>query len=125
MFKKLSLAAVALSVGAIAMAPTAAEAQRYGGNGYNNGYGNGYYDRGYNDRGYDSRRYDDNRRYQYRDRRCSGGGTGTVIGAIAGGLLGRTVDTHGDRLGGTLIGGVGGALVGRAIDKSGNPRYCR
>ncbi len=44
MFKKLSLAAVALSIGAAAIAPTAAEAQRYYGNGYNNG---GYYDRGY------------------------------------------------------------------------------
>ena len=48
-----------------------------------------------------------------------------MIGAIAGGLLGRTVDTRGDRLGGTLIGGVAGALAGRAIDKSGNPGYCR
>jgi len=116
MFKKLSLAAVALSIGAAAIAPTAAEAQRYYGNGYNNG---GYnYDRGYNARRYDNRHY-------YRDRRCSDGGTGTVIGAIAGGLLGRTVDTRGDRLGGTLIGGVAGALAGRAIDKSGNPGYCR
>jgi len=119
MFKKLSLAAVALSIGVAAIAPTAAEAQRYNGNRYGNGYNNGYYDRGYNARRYDNRRYD------YSNRRCSDGGTGTVIGAIAGGLLGRTVDTRGDRLGGTLIGGVAGALAGRAIDKSDNPRYCR
>lgn len=115
-----------MSIGAAAVAPTAAEAQRYYGNGYNNGgyYDRGYYDRGSNyDRGYNARRYDN--RYYYRDRRCSNGGTGTVIGAIAGGLLGRTVDTRGDRLGGTLIGGVAGALAGRAIDKSGNPGYCR
>ncbi len=106
MFKKLSLAAVALSIGAAAMTPTAANAQRY-------------YDRGYN-----ARRYDDNRHY-YRNRRCSNGGTGTVLGAIAGGLLGRTIDNSGDRLAGTLIGGVGGALAGRAIERSDNPRYCR
>ncbi|WEK44176.1 MAG: glycine zipper 2TM domain-containing protein [Candidatus Sphingomonas colombiensis] len=122
MFKKLSLAAVALSIGAAAIAPSAAEAQRY--NGYGNGYGNGYNNRGHYDRDYDARRYD-NRRYHYRDRGCSDGATGTVVGAIAGGLLGRTVDTRGDRLGGTLIGGVAGALAGRAIDKSGNRGYCR
>ena len=124
MFTKLSLAAIALSIGAAAVAPTAADAQRYRGyDQYNNG---GYYDRGYYDRGYDARRYDnryDARRYQYRDRRCSNGGTGTVLGAIAGGLVGNAADRGG--MGGTLIGGVAGALAGRAIDKSGNPRYCR
>lgn len=124
MFKKLSLAAVALSIGAAAMTPTAAEAQRYYDRGYNNGYYDRSYDRGYYDRGYNARRYDDNRHY-YRNRRCSNGGTGTVLGAIAGGLLGRSIDNSGDRLAGTLIGGVGGALAGRAIERSDNPRYCR
>ena len=45
--------------------------------------------------------------------------------AVAGGLLGRTIDTDGDRTLGTLIGGAGGALAGRAIERSGRPGYCR
>ncbi|MBV8238797.1 MAG: hypothetical protein JO221_08505, partial [Sphingomonas sp.] len=55
MFKKLSLAAVALSIGAAAMTPTAANAQRYYDRGYNNGYYDRGYDRGYYDRGYNAR----------------------------------------------------------------------
>lgn len=119
MSTQLSFAGAALALAAAALVPAAAGAQRY--DGYHNqqqGYGGRGYDRG-PDRRYDSRRY------AYRDRRCSSGGTGTVVGAIAGGLLGRTIDTRGDRLGGTLLGGVAGALAGRAIDKSGNPRGCR
>ena len=48
------------------------------------------------------------------------GTTGTVVGAVGGALLGRTIDTDGDRMTGTLLGGVAGALAGRAIEKGGN-----
>jgi uncharacterized protein YcfJ len=41
-----------------------------------------------------------------------------VVGGVAGALLGRTVDTHGDRTTGTVLGAAGGALAGHAIDKS-------
>ncbi|NJR78675.1 glycine zipper 2TM domain-containing protein [Sphingomonas corticis] len=116
MFKQLTLAGVALVMGASAVVPTTADAQRYRG-GYDRYYDNG---RGYRD--YD-RRYD-NRRYNY-NRRCNGGTTGTIVGAIAGGLLGRAIDTRGDRTLGTVLGGVGGAVAGNAIEKSNNPRYCR
>ncbi|KQT31269.1 hypothetical protein ASG29_14985 [Sphingomonas sp. Leaf412] len=115
MFKQLTLAGVALVMGASALVPTAADAQRY----------RGGYDRSYNDRGYrDYDRRDDRRRYNY-NRRCSGGTTGTIVGAIAGGLLGRAIDTRGDRTLGTVLGGVGGAVAGNAVEKSNNPRYCR
>lgn len=76
---------------------------------------------------------DAQRRYQYRefkDRnghwRCRkpDGTTGTIIGGVAGALVGRTIDTRGDRTIGTLGGAVAGALAGRAIEKSG-AKSCR
>jgi hypothetical protein len=121
MFKQFTLAIAALSMGSAALVPAAAEAQRYGDR-YERRYDDrGYYrDRGY--RNYDRRGYD--RRYSY-NRRCNDGTTGTIVGAIAGGLLGRTIDSRGDRTLGTVLGGVGGAVAGNAIGKSNNPRYCR
>ena len=44
--------------------------------------------------------------------------TGTVIGAVTGGLLGRTVAGRGDRTEGTLIGAGVGAVAGHQIAKS-------
>lgn len=144
MFKKLSLATAA-AVTALVALPAAAEAQPRGNayGYYNNSaharayHGDRYerrdryyrgdrYDRRYDDRysrrGYDDRYYDeryDERRY---DRRCSGT-TGTIIGGVAGALLGREVtrDRYRGRSGttGAIVGGAAGALAGRAIDKSG------
>jgi outer membrane lipoprotein SlyB len=81
------------------------------------------------------RRYRDGRDYnyrQYRDNRgrvrCkkNNGTTGTIIGGVGGALLGRTIDTRGDRTLGTLGGAAAGALAGRAIDKGSSDRsYCR
>ena len=118
MFKTLTLAGAALAMGATAIVPAAADAQRYRGgyDRYYDGRDRGYY------RDYDRRGYD--RRYNY-NRRCSSGTTGTIVGAIAGGLLGRAIDTRGDRTLGTVLGGVGGAVAGNAVEKSNNPRYCR
>lgn len=76
---------------------------------------------------------DARRRYSYREWRGNDGRvrcrkpdgtTGLVVGAVAGGLLGRTIDTRGDRTLGTVLGGVGGALAGREIERSGK-RECR
>lgn len=134
--KKIALAASAALAGTM-LIPAAAQAQ------YADGYGNGnYYERGYYqpvqhryrpgdyygerrgyrrgyDRRYDRRRYDDRR---YRRGRCrDDGDTGTIIGAIAGGLLGHEVAEgrrgRGDGTAGAIIGGVAGALAGRAIDR--------
>ena len=49
--------------------------------------------------------------------RCSSS-TGTIIGAIAGGLLGREIAGRGDRTVGAIIGAGAGALAGRAIDRN-------
>lgn len=46
--------------------------------------------------------------------------TGTVIGAIAGGLLGNAVSRGGGRTGGTVIGAVGGAVVGNQLARQNN-----
>lgn len=46
------------------------------------------------------------------------GTTGTIVGAIAGGVLGNVIAPGGSKTLGTIIGGAGGALAGRAIDKN-------
>jgi hypothetical protein len=45
--------------------------------------------------------------------RRSNGTTGLIIGAAGGALLGRAVDTHGERTTGTVLGAAVGALLGR------------
>ncbi|HST37429.1 MAG TPA: hypothetical protein VLK25_12470, partial [Allosphingosinicella sp.] len=103
MFKKIALSTVAAAA-ALTVLPAAAEAQsRY--NYYGDGYHQGRsYDARYDDNRYD-RRYNNSRRYNQRysnsrygnhyGQRCSTGSTGTIIGAIAGGLLGREVAGRG------------------------------
>ncbi|HJQ15374.1 MAG TPA: glycine zipper 2TM domain-containing protein [Allosphingosinicella sp.] len=136
MLKKISLAAVAVSTALTAL-PAAAEARphRYYGDGYySRGYDSGYYDSGYYGRGYGHRyqrgdydgrgygsRYYGRSRYYYG--RCRDSGTtGTIIGAIAGGLIGHEVAQggryrRGDGTAGAIIGAGIGALAGREIDR--------
>ncbi|MFM9852262.1 MAG: glycine zipper 2TM domain-containing protein [Sphingomonadaceae bacterium] len=80
-------------------------------------------DRGYrNDRDY-RREADYNREQGYRSSQCDKGTGGTIIGAIAGGLLGHeVVGRRGDKTAGVIIGAGVGALAGRAIDRAGNRR---
>lgn len=121
---KTFLIAAAASITALTGLATAAPAEA-----------RGYYERDYRDyrsgdyyRG-DRRAYRDQRRH-YRDQRrsyrndrryyrnCDSGTGGTIIGAIAGGLLGHEVaGRNGDRTAGVLIGGAVGAVAGRAIDR--------
>ena len=77
---------------------------------------------------------DAQRRYKYREwrgedgrTRCRkpNGTTGLVVGGVAGALLGRTIDTGGDRTIGTLGGAAAGALAGRAIDRGSSSKRCR
>ena len=131
MFKRFTLAAAALAMGTTALIPaTPAAAQRYDGyygqrydrgyNRYNDRYSNDRYSETQYDGRYNDRGYQDYRRYK----KCKNQGTaGTIIGAIAGGLLGRSL--RGDNATGSIIGGAAGALAGRAIDKSDRPGYCR
>ncbi|HUD93211.1 glycine zipper 2TM domain-containing protein [Sphingobium sp.] len=73
-------------------------------------------DHGRRDHHYADRRgYRDDRGYRCRK---SGGTTGLLVGGVAGALLGRAVDTQGDRAPGTIIGAGAGALAGRAIDRN-------
>lgn len=48
--------------------------------------------------------------------------TGTVVGALGGGLLGNAITDGGT--GGTLLGAGAGALAGREIAKSGGKKKC-
>lgn len=52
------------------------------------------------------------------------GTTGLIIGAAGGALVGRAIDTRGERATGTIIGAATGALLGRHIDRNRKVR-CR
>ena len=47
------------------------------------------------------------------------GTTGLIVGAAGGALVGRAIDTHGQRATGTILGAAAGALVGRSIQRGG------
>ncbi len=51
------------------------------------------------------------------------GTTGLIVGAAGGALIGRAIDTRGERATGTILGAAAGALLGREIERG---RYrCR
>jgi Glycine zipper 2TM domain len=59
--------------------------------------------------------------------RCkrSNGTTGLIVGAAGGALVGRAIDTRGERATGTIIGAAAGALLGREVDRSRKRYRCR
>ncbi len=131
MNKTLISAAMGMSVLATAFTATPASAQRgyapqdgYYEQGYQGEYrdrGRGYRDdgRGY-DRGYRGEGYRGRPNYYRGDRRCGSGATGTVLGAVAGALLGGEIGRGSSyrRSGtGTIVGAGAGALIGREIDR--------
>ncbi|GHH26732.1 hypothetical protein GCM10008023_41690 [Sphingomonas glacialis] len=83
------------------------------------GYYNAREPQGYTDRD----DYPQQQNY-YQGERCKSGTTGAILGAVAGGLLGREIGRGGqyDRPSttGLILGAGGGALAGRAIERSGN-----
>jgi hypothetical protein len=91
---------------------------------YRDRRGHRYDDRYYGGRGryHDERIYRNTRVWRGHDGRyyCrkSNGTTGLIIGAAGGALLGRSVDTYGDRTTGTVLGAALGALLGREVDRS-------
>ena len=116
MFRKITLAAAGAAT--LAMVPTAAQAN------HRDGYRDyGRYEQSYRGdrRGYDNRYYGRSS-VRYNGRRCSGT-TGTIVGGVAGALLGREVtrNRYRGRSGttGAILGGAIGALAGRSIQKSG------
>lgn len=52
-------------------------------------------------------------------------GAGSIIGAIAGGLLGNTIGHGGGRAAATALGVMGGALVGNSVEANGSPAYAQ
>ena len=54
---------------------------------------------------------------RYRCKRPNGT-TGMIVGAAGGALLGRAIDTRGERATGTILGAAAGALVGRSIERN-------
>ena len=48
------------------------------------------------------------------------GTTGLIVGAAGGALLGRAIDTRGERATGTILGAAAGALVGRQVERGRN-----
>lgn len=130
MFKKLSIATAAIAMGATSLvAPSVASAAPIAITAAPTAFTAATFDTGVTDyqryRDRDRRYYGNDRRNNNRrtPQRCSST-EGTVIGAVAGGLLGNTVAGNGNRLLGTVIGGGAGALAGREIDRSGQPRRC-
>ena len=63
---------------------------------------------------------DDGRYYCKR----SNGTTGLIVGAAAGALVGRAIDTRGERATGTILGAAAGALLGKRVAQ-GNNVSCR
>lgn len=59
--------------------------------------------------------------------RCkrSNGTTGLIVGAAGGALVGRAIDTHGERATGTIVGAAAGALIGRSIERNHSSYHCR
>ena len=125
------ITAIAASAAALsAVAPVAAQAQYYGGDRYERvrqwDGDRGRYDRRYDRRSYErGRSYDRGRSYGrgYDRGRCRDSGTGgTILGAIAGGLLGHEIGNgrydRGDGTTGAIVGAGVGALAGRAIDRN-------
>ena len=106
--RKLILAASMAAV-ALPAAPAFAD------NGRHRGHDRGHYDRDYHrtDNGIRYWRGDDGRNYCRR----SNGTTGLLIGGAAGALIGRSIDSSGDRAVGTILGAAGGALLGREVER--------
>ncbi|WP_373489579.1 glycine zipper 2TM domain-containing protein [Parasphingorhabdus sp.] len=116
----LSVAAATLVVPTgVVLADPPPHAKAYGK--HKNKYKSRYDDRG---RYYEPRRLSrDDRIWRGRDGRyhCKrdNGTTGLIIGGAVGALVGREIDSRGDRTVGTLLGAAGGALLGREIDRGG------
>lgn len=46
------------------------------------------------------------------------GTTGLIVGAAGGALIGRAIDTRGERATGTILGAAAGALIGHKLERS-------
>lgn len=53
------------------------------------------------------------------------GTVGLIVGGAGGALIGRAIDTRGERTTGTLLGAAAGALAGREVARNRSVRRCR
>jgi hypothetical protein len=113
-----SILAVSLATLALPAAPALADPPYWApAHGYRNHHGDIAYRR--TDNGIRYWRGRDGRYYCRR-----GDGTvGLLIGAALGALIGRSIDTHGERATGTILGAAAGALLGNELAKG--PTRCR
>jgi len=108
MLQKTLLAVAAVSIAVPVTAPSfQAEARRH----HTTHYSNHYYTSSNGVRYWRGR---DGRYYCHR----SNGTVGLLVGAAAGALVGRAIDTHGSRATGTIVGAAAGALLGRSVARS-------
>jgi outer membrane lipoprotein SlyB len=124
--------ACAIAVALIATVPmlgactTDERGARPGYNSRGDHYRGGGYDRNgaYNGNSHRYRRHLGDNDTIYRDRnghyycKRDDGTTGTIVGALAGGVLGNVIAPGGSKTLGTIIGAVGGGVAGRAIDRN-------
>lgn len=52
------------------------------------------------------------------------GTVGLLVGAAVGVLIGRAIDTHGERATGTILGGIAGAIIGKKLAEGSKP-HCQ
>jgi hypothetical protein len=118
-----TLAATAMILPMMAATPALAN-----GRGYDRGYEEGYYAARNEYRGdrYESRYDRGPREWRGSDGRTycrkSDGTVGLIIGGAGGALIGRAVDTRGERATGTILGAAAGALIGKSLASK---RRCR
>lgn len=76
----------------------------------------------------EAQRYYEGRTWRGQDGRLycrrPNGTTGLIVGAAGGALVGRAIDTRGERATGTIIGAAAGALLGRRVERT-SRRVCR
>lgn len=73
--------------------------------------------------GYSGRTWQDSRgRLRCRKKN---GTVGLIVGGAGGALVGRAIDSRGERTTGTLVGAAAGALLGRHVDRNRSSRRCR
>jgi hypothetical protein len=82
----------------------------------------GYYQRDTTYQGYNGRTWHRNGRTYCRK---PNGTVGLLVGGAAGALVGRAIDTHGERTTGTLLGAAAGALLGRHVQRNSGNYRCR
>lgn len=120
---------IAAIIGTMSLSACVTDDRGYDRPGYGNRYEDGRYRNRDRDRRDDRRARAERRQMRdndviYRDRdgryycKRDDGTTGTIVGALGGGVLGNIIAPGGSKTLGTILGAGAGALAGRAIDRN-------